>query len=142
MHYGIDQIILDGDIQNTTNSLCSVVGIEIIILCQQPPTHVMCCWAVTTYVAILQRIFTQFTNGWIYVVVDPYNATKGNTYLFIGVDLSNTYMGIGQRIHALLKGVPVVVQVTENFSTLYKCFLTKFHSPKALHSQATATEKS
>jgi len=30
--------------------------------------------------------------------------------------------------------------VTVNFSTLYKCFLTKFHLPKALLSPAMAPE--
>jgi hypothetical protein len=57
------------------------------------------------YVAILQRFYTTITNACFCVVVDPCNATYGNAYLSVGVDLTNTYIDIWQRIDALVKGV-------------------------------------
>ena len=56
------------------------------------------------YVARLQRFWTSFTNGCIYIVVDPSNATNNNTYKSVGVDLSNAYIDKRQHIDALLKG--------------------------------------
>ena len=87
---------------NTMYFSCNALGIAILIY--NPPTHVKRCCALTLSVAILQHFSTPFTNRCIYVVVELSNATNGNAYKSVGVDLSNTYMDIRQRIDALLKG--------------------------------------
>ena len=68
------------------------------------PTHMKCCYLLAIYVVVLQHIFTPITNAFIYVVVDLCNTTNDNAYKSVGVDLSNAYMDIRQRIDALLKG--------------------------------------
>ena len=69
---------------------------EVILFCKHQRIE-----ALHEYIVALQHIISQITNGSIYVVVDPCNATNDNTYESIGVDLCNVYADKRQRIHAL-----------------------------------------
>ena len=71
---------------------------EVILFCKHQRIEVL-----HESVVALQHIISLITNRSIYVVVDPCNATNGNTYESVGLDLSNTNTDKRQRIYALLK---------------------------------------
>ena len=66
---------------------------EVILFCKHQRIE-----ALHGFVVALQHIILQITNGSIYVVIDPCNATNDNAYEFVGVDLSNAYTNKRQRI--------------------------------------------